>query len=137
MVTALLMTPGEFPGELAETFPEACAALDVAPAAHGYGLILAQAQDGGRWTQITTDASGVSSAQSIWNMGLVCGYQPPEDSVVAIRPGWPVECVLGLAGLGEPHYPLDPGESVLRPPQRGTPGRRRGMSTGGKSRPVA
>jgi len=65
-------------------------------------LILAQAQDGGRWTQITTDASGVSSAQSIWNMGLVCGYQPPEDSVVAIRPGWPVECVLGPAGLGEP-----------------------------------
>jgi hypothetical protein len=76
-------------------------------------LILAQAQDGGRWTQITTDASGVSSAQSIWNMGLVCGYQPPEDSVVAIRPGWPVECVLGLAGLGEPRRSV--GWRFMRP----------------------
>ena len=35
-----------------------------------------------------------------------------------VRPGWP----------GEPHDPADVGDSVLRPPQRGTPGRRRGMA---------
>ena len=31
--------------------------------------------------------------------GLECVYEPPEGSVVAVRPGWPVECVLGLAGV--------------------------------------
>jgi len=44
-------------------------------------------------------ASGVSSAQSMWNMGLECVYEPPEGGVVAVRSGWPVECVLGLAGV--------------------------------------
>lgn len=48
--------------------------------------------------------------------------------MVAVRPGWPVECVLGLAGLGEPHDPADASETVLRSPRRGTPGRRRGMA---------
>jgi hypothetical protein len=128
LVTALLLTAEEFPGELGESFPEACAAVGVEPAARGYGLVLAQDEQGERWTQITSDASGVSSAQSIWNMGVECAYEPPDSSVVAVRPGWPVECVLGLAGLGEPHDPADVGGTALRPPRRGTPGRRRGMA---------
>jgi hypothetical protein len=61
-------------------------------------------------------------------MGLECAYEPPDGTVVAVRPGWPVECVLGLADLGEPHDPADAGETALRPPRRGTPGRRRGMA---------
>jgi hypothetical protein len=127
-VTALLLTADEFPGELGESFEEACAAVGVEPVARGYGLVLAQDEQGGRWTQITSDASGVSSVQSIWNMGLECGYGPPDGSVVAVRPGWPIPSEFGLAGLGEPHDPADPSGSVLRPPQRGTPGRRRGMA---------
>jgi hypothetical protein len=127
-VTALLLTAEEFPGELGENFAAACAAVGVNPVPRGYGLVLAQDEQGGRWTQVTGDARGVDSAQSIWNMGLECGYEPPDGSVVAVRPGWPVPCELGLAGLGEPHDPDDAGGSVLRPPRRGTPGRRRGMA---------
>jgi len=128
LVTALLLAAEEFPGELGESFPDACAAVGVEPSARGYGLVLAQDELGRRWTQVTDDATGVSSAQSIWHIGLECAYEPPDGTVVAVRPGWPVECVLGLAGLAEPHDPSDTGETVLRPPQRGTPGRRRGMA---------
>jgi len=127
-VTALLLTADEFPGELGESFDAACAAVGVEPVARGYGLVLAQDEQGGRWTQVTSDARGVSSVQSIWNTGLECGYEPPEGSVVRVRPGWPVPCEFGLAGLGEPHDPAVARGSVLRPPQRGTPGRRRGMA---------
>jgi hypothetical protein len=42
-----------------------------------YGLVLVQDEQGGRWTQVADDASGVSSAQSIWDMGLECAYEPP------------------------------------------------------------
>ena len=128
LVTALLLTAEEFPGELGESFPAACAAVGVKPTASGYGIVLAQDEQGERWTQVTTDADGVSSAQSIWNMGVVCGYEPLERTIVAVRPGWPAECVLGLTGLAEPHDPADAGKTVLRPQPRGAPGRRRGMA---------
>jgi hypothetical protein len=127
-VTALPLTAEEFPGELGESFEAACAAVSVKPAARGYGLVLPQDEQGGRWTQVTSDARGVSSVQSIWNMGLECGYEPPDGSVVAVRPGWPVPGEFGMAGLGEPHDPAGVGDSVLRPSRRGTPGRRRGMA---------
>src|SRR6266566_205982 len=127
-VTALLLTAEEFPGELGENFAAACATVGVNPVTRGYGLVLVQDEQGGRWTQVTSDARGVSSVQSIWNMGLECGYEPPDGSVVAVRPGWPVTCELGLDGFGEPHDPDNAGGSVLRPPRRGTPGRRRGMA---------
>jgi hypothetical protein len=128
MVTALPLTAEEFPGELGESFAAACTAIGVKPVPRGYGLVLVQDDQGGRWTQVTGDARGVGSARSIWNMGLECGYEPPEGSVVAVRPGWPVPCEFGLAGLGEPHDPTGAGGSVLRPPRRGTPGRRRGKA---------
>jgi hypothetical protein len=127
-VTALLLTAEEFPGELGESFEAACTAVGVKPVPRGYGLVLAQDEQGGRWTQVTDDARGVDSAQSIWNMGLEYGYEPSDGSVVAVRPGWPVPGEVGLAGLGEPHDPPGASDSVLRPPQRGTPGRRRGMA---------
>ena len=59
---------------------------------------------------------------------LEWGYEPPDGSVVAVRPGWPVPGEFGLAGLGEPHDPTGASGKVLRPPRRGTPGRRRGMA---------
>ena len=76
-MTALLLTADEFPGELGESFEAACAAVGVEPVARGYGLVLGQDEQGGRWTQVTRDARGVSSVQSIWNTGLECGYEPP------------------------------------------------------------
>jgi hypothetical protein len=54
---------------------------------------------GARWTQVTTDTDGIRSAQAIWNSGLHCGCDPPEDTLTATRPGWPLECTLGLYHL--------------------------------------
>jgi geranylgeranyl diphosphate synthase, type I len=95
-VTVLRMTADEFPRELGESFTAACAAVGVKPAAHGYGLVLAQDAEGGRWTQVTDDAHGVSSAQSVWKMGLECAYEPPDGSVITVRPGWPVPRPRGM-----------------------------------------
>jgi hypothetical protein len=131
VVTAVLLTPDEFPGELGDSYPAACAALGVDPASAGYGLVLVQDREGARWTQITTDAAGVASAQAIWSSGLVCGYRPPPGSVVAKRPGWPVECTLGVARLPEPHDPAGtaPGELLQPPGGRGwSPARRRQLA---------
>jgi hypothetical protein len=131
VVTAVLVTPDEFPGELGDSYPTACAALGVDPTSAGYGLVLVQDREGARWTQITTDAAGVASAQAIWNSGLVCGYRPPPGSVVAKRPGWPVECTLGVARLPEPHDPAGtaPGELLQPPGGRGwSPARRRQLA---------
>lgn len=47
LVTAMLLTAEEFPGELGESFPEACAAVGVEPAIRGYWLVLAQDEHGG------------------------------------------------------------------------------------------
>lgn len=128
-VTALLLTPDEFPGEIGDSFEAACAAVRIEPIRSGYGIVLAQDDVGGRWTQITTDAGSVSSARSIWNMGLHAGYEPPGSSVVAVWPGWPVGCSLGIPGLGQPHDPQGVGrDSVLRPPRGWTPARRRAMA---------
>jgi hypothetical protein len=123
------MTPEDFPGELGESFQQACAVFHLAPTADGYGLVLAQDQEGARWTQVTTDARGVDSMQSIWQTGLDCDYQPPGRSVLVTCPGWPVDCSLGLAGLDDPHDPPGTaGLEALRPPAPGTPARRRGMA---------
>jgi len=124
----LLLTADQFPGELGESFEQACTAVGVAPAPGGYGLILAQDQQGGHWTQITDDVSGVDTAQSIWTTGIEYGYEPPDGSVVTVRPGWPVPCQPGVASHGEPRDPAGTGDSVVPPPRRGTPGRRRSMA---------
>jgi len=130
MVTAVLVTRDDFPGELADSFPGACAALGLAPAERGYGLVLAHDEHGGRWTQITTDAPGVGYVRSIWQAGLACGYEPPAATVVAVRPGWPVECLAGLAGRGEPDDPAGvPAAGVVRAAEgRWSPARRRRMA---------
>ena len=93
----------------------------------GYGLILGLDDDGARWTRATTDVRGIQSVQSIWATGLEAGYEPPDGTVAATLPGWPVECALGLLGLPEPHDP--PGTAALRPPASGwNPARRRAMT---------
>ena len=46
VLTAVLLTPAKFPSVLGDDYPEACAALDLAPLAEGYGLVLGQDGDG-------------------------------------------------------------------------------------------
>jgi hypothetical protein len=111
-VTVLEMSAEEFPGEIAEDYPAACAALGVPPSDGGYGLVLDQDTAGARWTRVTTDVGGIRTAQSFWHSGLEYGYEPPPGTVTATLPGWPVLCTLGLLGLPEPRDP--PG--ALRPP---------------------
>jgi len=65
-----------FPGELGDSYQAACASLGVDPIDAGYGLVLVQDRDGARWTQITTDAADVASAQAIWNSGLISATDP-------------------------------------------------------------
>ena len=46
VLTAVLLTPAQFPSVLGDDYPAACAALDLAPLADGYGLVLGQDGDG-------------------------------------------------------------------------------------------
>jgi hypothetical protein len=105
MVTVVEMSPEDYPGEIAGSYGEACAALGVASAEGGYGLVLDQDEAGARWTRVTTDVQGIRSAQSIWNTGIECGYEPPPETVTATLPGWPVNSALSVAGLPRPHDP--------------------------------
>jgi hypothetical protein len=112
VVTVVEMSADEFPGEIAEGYAAACAALGVPASDGGYGLVLDQDTTGARWTRVTTDVEGIRTARSFWHEGLQYGYEPPPGMVRATVPGWPVECSLALLGLPEPHDP--PG--ALRPP---------------------
>jgi len=77
VVTVVEMSPEGYPGDIAGSYGEACAALRVTSAEGGYGLVLDQDEAGARWTRITTDVQGIRSVQSIWNTGIECGYEPP------------------------------------------------------------
>src|SRR5260370_5111189 len=86
LVTALLLTAEEFPGELGESFGAACAAVGVEPATSGYGLVLAQDEAAASSTHITPKVNGASRAQIILGLGVGCAHQPPETRVEAGRP---------------------------------------------------
>ena len=114
------MTPEEFPGELGASYQEACGLIGVPPRDGGYGLVLGQDESGACWTQVSTDLSGITTARSVWAMGLESGYQAPPGTVTATVPGWPVPCTLAVAGLPDPH---DPPGTRAAPDQAG-PGSR-------------
>jgi len=104
-VTAVLCVPDDYPGELGGDYPGACAALDLEPTSDGYGLVLGQDDDGARWTEITAGRGVdlVRTVLSVWESGLEAGLELRPDEVLAVRPGWPVACTLGIAGLPAPH----------------------------------
>lgn len=122
VVTVVELSPDEYPGELGASYGQACAALGLPDSPGGYGLILDLDDDGARWTRATTDVQGIRSIQSFWKSGLEAGYEPPDGTVTATLPGWPVECSLGLLGLPRPHDP--PGTPALRPATGGWSPRR-------------
>ncbi|MEV0479102.1 hypothetical protein AB0I69_00590 [Streptomyces sp. NPDC050508] len=114
VLTAVLLTPAKFPSVLGDDYPEACAALGMAPLADGYGLVLGQDGDGARWTVVIDDVSLVAVAIASWDCGMEYDLSPSERTVVAALPGWPLAVAVAAPNVPAPHDP-DP-ELVDRPP---------------------
>ncbi|MGW0632360.1 hypothetical protein [Streptomyces sp. NPDC002758] len=122
VLTAVLLTPAQFPSVLGDDYPEACAALGLAPLADGYGLVLGQDGDGSRWTVVIDDVSLVAVAIASWDCGMEYDLSPDERTVVAALPGWPLAVAVAAPGVPAPH---DPGPDVadgppLAPPDTST-----------------
>ncbi|MET8636542.1 hypothetical protein ACWEQ2_23870 [Streptomyces sp. NPDC004096] len=110
VLTAILLTPAQFPSVLGDDFPEACAALDLPPVADGYGLVLGQDGDGARWTVVVDDVSLVAVAIASWDCGMEYDLSPDERSVVAALPGWPLAVAVAAPNVPAPH---DPGPELV------------------------
>ncbi|WP_189865446.1 hypothetical protein [Streptomyces poonensis] len=122
VLTAVLLTPAQFPGVLGDDYPEACATLGLPPLAEGYGLVLGQDGDGARWTVVVDDVSLVAVAIASWDCGMEYDLSPDERSVVAALPGWPLAVAVAAPGVSAPHDPAPEvaGRSPLCPPDTGT-----------------
>ncbi|MEV7069446.1 hypothetical protein [Streptomyces sp. NPDC093990] len=122
VLTAVLLTPAKFPSVLGDDYPEACAALGLAPLADGYGLVLGQDGSGARWTVVIDDVSLVAVAIASWDCGMEYDLSPDERTVVAALPGWPLAVAVAAPGVPAPHDP-DPGITdgpLLAPPDTST-----------------
>ena len=118
LLTAVLLTPAQFPSVLGDDYPEACATLGLPPVADGYGLVLGQDGDGARWTVITADVSLVAVAIASWDCGMEYDLSPDERTVVASLPGWPLAVAVAAPDVPAPHDPA-PGlsdQTPLTPP---------------------
>ncbi|MDF3149186.1 hypothetical protein PBV88_50445, partial [Streptomyces sp. T21Q-yed] len=105
VLTAVLLTPAKFPSVLGDDYPEACAALGLAPLADGYGLVLGQDGDGARWTVVIDDVSLVAVAIASWDCGMEYDLSPDERTVVAALPGWPLAVAVAAPNVPAPHDP--------------------------------
>ncbi|GGV64374.1 MULTISPECIES: hypothetical protein [Streptomyces] len=105
VLTAVLLTPAQFPSVLGDDYPEACAALGLTPRAEGYGLVLGQDGTGARWTVVVDDVSLVAVAIASWDCGLEYELSPDERAVVAALPGWPLAVAVAAPGVPAPHDP--------------------------------
>ncbi|MEU0408357.1 hypothetical protein ABZ307_11160 [Streptomyces griseorubiginosus] len=122
VLTAVLLTPAKFPSVLGDDYPEACAALGLAPLADGYGLVIGQDGSGARWTVVVDDVSLVAVAIASWDCGMEYDLSPEEHTVVAALPGWPLAVAVAAPGVPAPHDP-DPETAdgpVLAPPDTTT-----------------
>ncbi|MFI6289188.1 hypothetical protein ACIBCM_31330 [Streptomyces sp. NPDC051018] len=115
VLTAVLLTPAQFPSVLGDDFPAACAALGLDAYADGYGLVLGQDSGGARWTVVIDDVSLVAVAIASWDCGMDYDLSPHERTVVSALPGWPLALAVAAPGLPEPHDPA-PGECDGRTP---------------------
>ncbi|GHE02877.1 hypothetical protein [Streptomyces alanosinicus] len=105
VLTAVLLTPAQFPSVLGDDYPEACTALGLAPLADGYGLVLGQDGDGARWTVVIDDVSLVAVAIASWDCGMEYELSPDERAVVTALPGWPLAVAVAAPGVPAPHDP--------------------------------
>ncbi|TRV80734.1 hypothetical protein FKN01_05515 [Streptomyces sp. 130] len=108
VLTAVLLTPAQFPSVLGDDYPAACAALGLEPYAEGYGLVLGQDSDGARWTVVVDDVSLVAVAIASWDCGMEYDLSPDDGSVVRALPGWPLAVAVAAPGVPAPHDP-EPG----------------------------
>ncbi len=124
VLTAVLLTPAQFPSVLGDDYPEACGALGLAPDAAGYGLVLGQDGSGARWTVVVDDVSLVAVAIASWDCGMEYDLSPDERSVVDALPGWPLALAVAAPGVPAPHDPKPDPEradrSPLTPPDTAT-----------------
>ncbi|KUL34020.1 hypothetical protein [Streptomyces regalis] len=118
VLTAVLLTPAKFPSVLGDDYPEACAALGLAPLADGYGLVLGQDGDGARWTVVIDDVSLVAVAIASWDCGMEYDLSPDERTVVAALPGWPLAVAVAAPNVPAPH---DPGPEIAEGPPLAPP----------------
>ncbi|MEU6388283.1 hypothetical protein [Streptomyces sp. NPDC046939] len=116
VLTALLLTPATFPSVLGDDYPEACAALGLAPLADGYGLVLGQDGQGARWTVVVDDVSLVAVAIASWDCGMEYDLSPDERSMVAALPGWPLALAVAAPNVPAPHDPEPGPEDAATPP---------------------
>ncbi|MFF4183606.1 hypothetical protein ACFYZ9_10490 [Streptomyces sp. NPDC001691] len=114
VLTAVLLTPAQFPSVLGDDYPEACAALGLGPYAQGYGLVLGQDGTGARWTVVVDDVSLVAVAIASWDCGMEYELSPDERTVVAALPGWPLELAISAPDVPAPHDP-EPAPDIPRP----------------------
>ncbi|MEV4331620.1 hypothetical protein AB0K02_13925 [Streptomyces sp. NPDC049597] len=114
VLTAVLLTPAQFPSVLGDDYPAACEALGLEPYAEGYGLVLGQDADGARWTVVVDDVSLVAVAIASWDCGMEYDLSPDERSMVAALPGWPLAVAVAAPNLPAPHDPAP--EEGDRPP---------------------
>ncbi|MEV7323259.1 hypothetical protein [Streptomyces sp. NPDC093970] len=105
VLTAVLLTPAQFPSVLGDDYPEACAALELAPRADGYGLVLGQDGGGARWTVVVDDVSLVAVAIASWDCGMEHDLSPDERTVVTALPGWPLAVAVSAPNVPAPHDP--------------------------------
>ncbi|MET9773241.1 hypothetical protein ABZ023_03110 [Streptomyces sp. NPDC006367] len=118
VLTAVLLTPAQFPSVLGDDYPQACAALGLPPSADGYGLVLGQDGNGARWTVVVDDVSLVAVAVASWDCGMEYDLSPDERTVVAALPGWPLAVAVAAPGVPAPHDPgpESAGMPALAPP---------------------
>ncbi|MET9322849.1 hypothetical protein ABZX75_22025 [Streptomyces sp. NPDC003038] len=116
VLTAVLLTPAQFPSILGDDYPEACALLGVEPAAGGYGLVLGQDEEGARWTVVVDDVSLVATAIASWDCGMEYDLSPDERSIVVSLAGWPLDLSVAAPGIPEPHDPEQGADGTGRVP---------------------
>ncbi|SEN83531.1 hypothetical protein [Actinacidiphila rubida] len=118
VLTAALLTPGQYPGVLGDDYPSACAGLGLVPAEAGYGLVFGQDGTGARWTVATTDTWMVACALAAWDCGLEYELSPDDHSIAASLPGWPLPVAVAAPGVPAPFDPDEEtgGGPPLAPP---------------------
>ncbi|MFG3529832.1 hypothetical protein ACGF8B_24210 [Streptomyces sp. NPDC047917] len=121
VLTAVLLTPAQFPSVLGDDYPAACAALALEPYAEGYGLVLGQDGSGARWTVVVEDVSLVAAAIAAWDCGMDYDLSPDDRSVVCALPGWPLPVAVAAPGVAAPHDPLPDPEAQGAGPEPLTP----------------
>ncbi|MFC9243719.1 hypothetical protein ACFT7S_06595 [Streptomyces sp. NPDC057136] len=105
VLTAVLLTPAQFPSVLGDDYVAACGALALEPYAEGYGLVLGQDGGGARWTVVVDDVSLVAVAIASWDCGMEYDLSPDDRSVVCALPGWPLAVAVAAPGVPAPHDP--------------------------------